>query len=240
LEHELSSGAFYLNRVKCQIEDSRQRLLPSLLNEKQTFAQAKKDWEVATRQNGRKLVILILVIAFFVGTSFRLWGGERSQPTPRVESREPERSNAPPEEPVTPDEPARKKIYLPPGTSPKAIKLYEKGVSLVKEEKFAEAVKELNNAVTIDSQIGEAWEQLGFAYYRLRYFDLSLYASNRALLIREGFGPHYNIGLVHVAQENWPQAKEALSKAVKYCSSRTLDKSCASAHKYLDRSISVK
>jgi tetratricopeptide (TPR) repeat protein len=237
LEHELSSGAFYLNRVKSQIEDSRQRLLPSLLNEKQTFAQAEKDWEVATRQNGRKLVILILIVAFFVGASLRQKRDDRPHSPISAETREPERIDPPPEEPVTIDEPEREKRAYPRGTSKQAIALYERGVRLVRAKEYVEAVEVLEQAVKLDSRIGEAWQQLGFAYYRLGNFEKSLYASNRALLIKEGFGPHYNIGLVHIAQENWLMAGEAMSNAVKYCSTSTADESCAFAHKYLDRPI---
>jgi DNA-binding helix-hairpin-helix protein with protein kinase domain len=235
LEHELSSGAFYLNRVKSEIEDSRQRLLPSLLNEKQSLAQAAKDWEVATRRNGRKLVLFILILAFFVGSSFRPGVLERSEnrPLPGRDREEPVSNDAQPEEPGTIDKPEEKRIY-PRETSPKAKELYDQGVKFVRKEKFVEAVEVLDKAVKIDARIDEAWQQLGYAYYRLGNFDMSLYASNRALLIRDSFGSLYNISLVHIAQENWPVANAVLSRAIKYCPTNTRDASCVAARNYLD------
>jgi DNA-binding helix-hairpin-helix protein with protein kinase domain len=238
LEHELSSGAFYLNRVRSEIENNRRRLLPSLLNEKQSLAQAAKDWEVATRRNGRKLVILILIVAFFVGSTFRPRVVERTQipPVPENPRGETVIRDAQPEEPETINKPEKKKNY-PTATSTEAKKLYDQGVRLVRAEKFAEAVEALNKAVAIDARIDEAWQQLGYAHYRLENFDMSLYASSRALSIRESFGPLNNIGLVHVAQENWTDARDVLSRAIKYCPASTWDESCTAARDNLDRSI---
>jgi DNA-binding helix-hairpin-helix protein with protein kinase domain len=236
LECELSSGAFYLNRIKSEIEDNRQRLLPALLNEKQTFAQAEKDWEIATRRNGRKLVIFILILAFFAGSSLRSRIMKQTPNPPELESqsKEPVREGAQPEEPGTIGKPKVKKMY-PSVTSEKAKKLYDRGVYLVKKERFVEAVKALEQAVEIDARIDEAWQQLGFAHYRLGNLPESIRASNRALSIRESFGALYNIGLVHIAQENWPGAREALFRAMEYCPASTSDKSCAVAHSYLDK-----
>jgi DNA-binding helix-hairpin-helix protein with protein kinase domain len=233
LECELSSGAFYLSRIKSEIEDNRQRLLPALLNEKQTFAQAEKDWQVATRRNGRKLVIFILIVAFFVGSSFRRWGGEDPHGPVRGENREPEKDDPPPEKPVITGEPVREKIVYPPGTSKKAIGLYEQGVRLVEKEKFTEAVGVFNKVLELDARIGEAWQQLGFAHYRLGNFDMSLSSSSMALSMKESFGPYYNIGLVHYARKNWASAREAFSKAVRHCPVSPLEESCAAAHDYL-------
>jgi DNA-binding helix-hairpin-helix protein with protein kinase domain len=238
LEHELSSGAFYLNRVKGEIEESRQRLLPPLLNEKQSLAQAARDWEVATRRNGRKLVIVILIIAFYMGSIFRPGRMERSEtrPIPRSERIEPGIGSAQTVVPGTIDKPEEKRTY-PSETSPKAKELYDQGVRFVRKGKFVEAVEVLEKAVGIDARIDEPWQQLGYAYYRLGNFDMSLYASNRALVIRESFGSLYNIGLVHIAQENWPAANEILSRAIKYCPANTRDESCASARNFLNNPI---
>ncbi len=243
LELELSSGAFYLNRVKSQIEDSRQRLLPSLMSEKQSFAQATKDWEVATRKNSRRVVILILLIGFFIGSYFRLRGSEqpglRNQPVTTRERISPSIEAQPNalEQPIPMDKLSRKKIVYPTDISSEAIGFYNLGASLVDEGKFAEAIIPLQQSVDTDSRLDLAWQQLGFAHYSLGNYDLCLMASNRALLIKESFGPLYNIGLVHVANKEWRDAKKHLSKAVSICSASDWDKSCAVASENLSRSI---
>jgi DNA-binding helix-hairpin-helix protein with protein kinase domain/Tfp pilus assembly protein PilF len=224
LEHELSSGAFYLSRVKSEIEGGRQRLLPSLLNEKQSLAQAMKDWEVATNRNGRKYVILILVFAFFIGTYFRL-------PVTVVEQ-----SHTPPERESQKEEPG--KIESSPSeTSREAMELYDEGVMLVKEEKFREAVNTFEQAVKLDPRVVEAWQQLGHAYYRMGDLEKSYNASSRSLLFRETFGAYYNLGLVQVVRKDWGKAEITLSKAVEYCGVSSWNESCSVAYDNLARSI---
>jgi DNA-binding helix-hairpin-helix protein with protein kinase domain/Tfp pilus assembly protein PilF len=240
LEYELSSGAFYLNRVKSQIEDSRQRLLPSLMSEKQSFAQATKDWEVATRKNSRRVVILILLIGFFIGSYFRLREQERPRNRPVTASGQTlENSASKPKitkAPVGADSLVKTKVY-PADMSSEAIELYNQGKSHVDKGNFVEAVNLLQKSVDIDSRLDPAWQQLGFAHYRLGNYDLSLHASNMALSIKESFGPLYTIGLVHVVKKDWRDAKECLSRAVNHCSVSARGKSCALASEYLARSI---
>src|SRR5262249_10210451 len=58
LERELSSGAQYLNRLKQEIEASRQRLLPVLTQARQELAQARKDLRAASRRNSSLLHVV--------------------------------------------------------------------------------------------------------------------------------------------------------------------------------------
>jgi DNA-binding helix-hairpin-helix protein with protein kinase domain/Tfp pilus assembly protein PilF len=224
LEHELSSGAFYLSRVKSQIEDSRQRLLPSLLNEKQSLAQAAKDWEVATRRNGRKLVILLLLIAFFIGAYFRpperIVEQSHSRHVPENQRKEPEKNDS-----------------LPSETSREAMELYDQGVRLVREGKFGEAINILERAVELDSRVDGAWQQLGYAYIRMGNLEKSYIASSKALELRETFEAYYNLGIVHVARKDWRKAESTLSKAVEYCGVSSWNESCLVAYDNLARSI---
>jgi DNA-binding helix-hairpin-helix protein with protein kinase domain/Tfp pilus assembly protein PilF len=239
LEHELRSGAFYLSRVKSQIEESRQRLLPSLLNEQQTLAQAAKDWEVATRRNGRKLVILILIIAFFVGSSFRPEVRYETQTPPVIKegSKAPVRGDAQPEEPGTTEKAERGMRVYPAGTSPRAIELYEQGAGLVSKARFVEAVTVLEKAVKDDTRIAVAWQQLGYAHYRLGNLEESFKASSRAVTLMKTFGSLYNLGLVHDARKNWREAKWTFSRAVEYCGAGDWNESCSVAYDKLARSI---
>jgi DNA-binding helix-hairpin-helix protein with protein kinase domain/Tfp pilus assembly protein PilF len=223
LEHELSSGAFYLSRVKSEIEDSRQRLLPSLLNEKQSLAQATKDWEVASRRNGRKLVIVILIIAFYFGAH---------RPAVTVV----EQSQTPPVPETRREEPQKIESY-PTATSMEAKALYDQGVRLVRQEKFGEAINVLEQAVNLDPRIEEAWQQLGYAYIRMGNLEKSYNASSKALEFRESFGAFYNLGIVHVVRKDWGKAEITLSKAVEYCEESTWNESCSVAYDNLARSI---
>jgi DNA-binding helix-hairpin-helix protein with protein kinase domain/Tfp pilus assembly protein PilF len=247
LEYELSTGAFYLNRVRCEIEENRQRILPALLNEKQSLAQVTKDWEVATRENSLKLVIFLLFIAFFVGSGIGSWAGLGKRPQTSANSDvsgkyRSERPAPPPAQPVEDvSEGQRQVVNSPKQTTTKASKavknLYEQGARLVAAEKFGEAVDKLKRVVESDSQFHEAWQQLGFAYYRLGFIQESLAAAEKAVSITNSFGSYYTIGLVHVHQKQWAEAIGALSLAVTYCESNAWDYSYTYAYENLARSI---
>ncbi|MBO0723543.1 MAG: hypothetical protein J2P41_22150, partial [Blastocatellia bacterium] len=110
-------------------------------------------------------------------------------------------------------------------------------VLLVDEKKFEEASIKLANAVKIDPRVREAWEQLGFAQYRLGHYTQSLDAENRAVSLGESFTSLYTMGLVHFALKDWVKARESLSNAVHYCDATAWNDSCAEAYEDLARSI---
>jgi DNA-binding helix-hairpin-helix protein with protein kinase domain len=72
LESELSGGAHYLRRMKQEMETSRKKLQPFLTRAREELAQAEKDLAVAGERNSPALVLIMLIVAFFIGLVIRL------------------------------------------------------------------------------------------------------------------------------------------------------------------------
>src|SRR5262245_3718776 len=72
LEGELNSGAQYLRRMKRQIETSRQKIRPDLTQAGQELARAEKDLEVASKRNSLAPIMIVLIVAYFIGWAIRL------------------------------------------------------------------------------------------------------------------------------------------------------------------------
>jgi DNA-binding helix-hairpin-helix protein with protein kinase domain len=66
LEHELRSGAFYLRRIRQEIEATRPQLAPALTDARRALAQAEKDWDVAGKRNSRAPAVLLLIATFCI------------------------------------------------------------------------------------------------------------------------------------------------------------------------------
>jgi tetratricopeptide (TPR) repeat protein len=99
-------------------------------------------------------------------------------------------------------------------TTDETINLYQQGTALMQKGKFAAAVSIFQKCVQIDPAFNGAYENLGYALYRLNQFDQSIEASMSALRLHPDFGPHYNIGLVHAATEIWDKALAHFQQAV--------------------------
>jgi DNA-binding helix-hairpin-helix protein with protein kinase domain len=199
LESDLISGAHSLSRMKHEIEASRQRLWPALTQAHQDLAQAGKDLKAASRRNPAWLIIATLVIAFFIGwVSF---APSKIQPKPKFD-------------PVT--ESGRLAEQKQQERAQEALNYYRQGLALSQNEKFAEAVNLFQEAVRIDPQFNEAYEELGYVLYRLGRYEESANASYQATNIRHSFRPYYNLGLTYMAQKQWYAAKKAFEWAVGY------------------------
>jgi DNA-binding helix-hairpin-helix protein with protein kinase domain len=72
LESELISGLDSLRRLKQEIENRRQKLQPALKQARQELAQAEKDLAVASKRNSSRLIMIVLIIAYFIGLAIRL------------------------------------------------------------------------------------------------------------------------------------------------------------------------
>jgi Flp pilus assembly protein TadD len=63
----------------------------------------------------------------------------------------------------------------------KAAELHTRGRELLAQEKFAEAIKVLSEAVRLDPELTLAYNARGFAYLRLKRYSLAMADFNRAL-----------------------------------------------------------
>jgi DNA-binding helix-hairpin-helix protein with protein kinase domain len=202
LESELISGAYYLRRMKQEIETSRQKLQPALLKARQELAQAEKDQQVASRRNSPALILTALIIAFFIGwaiDSYYTITTGRVDVVPRLShvgsGSQPPPASRPDRETLTDGEKRKK-----------ALNLYHEGWQLSKEEKFEEAVEKLHEAVKIDEKFTGAYDELGYALLQLNRYEESAEASKASIRLLPDFKPFYNLGLVHFATKNWQEA----------------------------------
>ncbi len=215
LEHELSSGAYYLRQVKREIEDRRQELQPKLQEARQSLAQAEKDWEEVVKRNKVIPLVVVLIIAFFLGSVLE---------TVSVRLDVPERAD-------------RRIVIREQNRTAKAQELYRQGAQLSREGKFEEAVPLFERAVELDSRLNAGYEELGYALYRLGRYEESIAASQAAIRLINDFGPYYNLGLVYVAQKNWAGANEAFTKATDLCDRDSWTDSYSQAYYYLGLSL---
>jgi tetratricopeptide (TPR) repeat protein len=195
LERELTSGAFYLRRIKQEIEAARPKLEPAVTEARRTLAQAEKDWDVVGKRNSRKPAVIVLIVAFCCGAVADLVSDARLF-YERV--------------PSLPDI----VVSDPPPPSEVTHKLYEQGVSLMKEAKFDEAADKLRRAITRDPQMADAYHELGYALCRLGEYEEAIKVSKKGLTFSPAFAPHYNLGLAYTAQENWDQAAASFERAI--------------------------
>jgi DNA-binding helix-hairpin-helix protein with protein kinase domain len=192
LESDLISGAHSLHLMKHEIEASRQRLWPALTQAHQDLAQAGKDLKVASRRNPAWLIIAALVIAFLIGIA--TFSSPRTDyvEVPREDSGiQPDTAPAPANWMA-----AEQKEHE---IAQEALNYYRQGLALSQDGKFADAVTLFQEAVRIDMKFNEAYEELGYALYRLGRYEESANASNQATNIRNSFRPYYNMGLAYMA-----------------------------------------
>jgi DNA-binding helix-hairpin-helix protein with protein kinase domain/Tfp pilus assembly protein PilF len=224
LESELSGGAHYLSRVKQEIETSRQKLQPALTKARQELAQAEKDLEVAGKRNSPALILTALIIAFFIGWaihSFRQvqydYGIQNHPGPPPLAYRSDH------------DALAEQNQHE---RSPEALKFYREGLDLSRAKKFAGAANAFQKAVEIDSHFYEAYEELGYALYRLGRYEASIDASRQATISQSYFTPYYNIGLAYLAQKDWGAANYAFERAINRCKQGSWNENYSNAYYY--------
>jgi Tfp pilus assembly protein PilF len=63
----------------------------------------------------------------------------------------------------------------------KAAELHTRGRELLTQEKFAEAIKVLSEAIKLDPELTLAYNARGFAYLRLKRYSLAMADFNKAL-----------------------------------------------------------
>lgn len=209
LEHELGGGAFYLRRVKQEIEARRRQLQPALANARQALAQAEKDWEAAIKRHSLTPIIAVLIIAFFAGWFLQsAMGFDEDFDPPRGRPEGGEVVGDPPPLPVTGSASAP---VLTPEIYNRARDLYLRGSELSEKGKYKEAVELFQQAIAVDPGSWLAWQELGAALYHIGEYDRSIDASQEAIRLNHNtnntFIPHYHLGLSYIAQHRWAEAK---------------------------------
>ena len=202
LERQLTSGPFYLRRIKEEIETRRQELQPALLNARQSLARAEKDLEVATRHNNPVPALLVLIVTFSFWSIGEMIEGDFINPKP-----------LPLKIPMVVQQQSDYAFISKKYDD--AVKLYNEGVKYSEEGKYQAAVNALSRATALDSRYPPAYRELGAALYNLERYNESAEASSMAIRLDPGqFEPYYNLGLVRMGQMRWAEAKVALTQAV--------------------------
>jgi DNA-binding helix-hairpin-helix protein with protein kinase domain/Tfp pilus assembly protein PilF len=220
LESELSGGAHYLRRMKEEIEASRKKLQPVLTQAREELAQAEKDLEVARERNSPALILAVLIIAFFIG-----WANVKPQPARGNQGQFPAASK--------PDHDALADQRM----TQEAVKFYREGERLSKKGKFSEAVEEFQKAIENDPKLDGAYEKLGHALYRLNRYEESAEAWRNAIYLHPNFKTYYNLGLVHIATENWQGAAVAFQQGIELREPSSWQDEYTEAYYYLGLSL---
>jgi tetratricopeptide (TPR) repeat protein len=230
LESELSGGAHYLRRVKQEIETRSQKLQPLLTKARQELAQAEKDLEVAGKRNSPALILTALIIAFFIGWAIHLYHKAPQYDYVNL--------NLPGKPPLVyrSDHDALAEPYKQ-ERSLEALKFYREGVNLSRAKQFAGAAYYFQKAVDIDSHFYEAYEELGYALYRLGRYEASINASREATISQNYFTPYYNIGLAYFAQKDWGAADYAFKRAITRCKPDSWNENYSNAYYYRGLSL---
>ena len=171
LEHELGSGPFYLRRLKQEIEISRQRLEPTLLNARRELAQVEKDWDASFKRNSSVPAIIVLIISFFYGSIVELYHNSPRAPL-RVE---PVSQEAPPQPHIAPQPPLARPpnnndfgpyynlclAYAAQGNSEGAKVCMQRALAFRKNESWDESYTEAHYYLGLSkARLGEADEEI--------------------------------------------------------------------------------
>lgn len=218
LEHELTRGAVYLQRM-VQVTASQQQQMSLALPETYRLqAQAEKDWEVVQKQNPFWPLAIMMIVFFIFGTFLSILAPFGSILTSvGNESRygtysSPETTTTSSSSTVEP-----RPVTAEPESSidePQALMLFQKGEKLMKLGKFAAAAKLFQRSTELNPQNHLAYTKLGYTLYRLDRYEESVAALERAVSLKNEFEPNYHLGHVYIAQEQWDAARSSFVTAI--------------------------
>jgi tetratricopeptide (TPR) repeat protein len=194
LESELSGGARRLRRIKQEIETRGLMLQPALAQARRELAQTRKDLAVAGKHGSAAPIVAALIISFIIGLAIK-----------------PNFPSLLPSGPISRTDPEAAADWE---SAEKASRLYTEGEQLSLDQRFEKAVVAFQEAVRINPKRGDAYEKLGYALYRLKRYEESLEASEKAIGLSSNFGPYYNSGLAYMELGRWDKAKISFELAV--------------------------
>ncbi|MEK7832168.1 MAG: tetratricopeptide repeat protein, partial [Acidobacteriota bacterium] len=209
MEHELTRGAVYLQRMVQESASQQQQISLALPETYRLQAQAEKDWEVVQKQNPFWPLAMMLIIFFLYGCFISAvydppgWWGT---PNTRFEYDPPPSTSS--SDSSTASEP---ELLI---DEPQAQMLFEKGEKLMKRGKFAAAAEQFQRSTELNPKYHLAFTKLGYALYRLGRYDESVITLNHSISLRNGFEPNYYLGQVYIAQEQWEAARSSFANAI--------------------------
>ncbi len=210
LEHDLSTGVVYLQRLQHETESQRQQITKALPEAYQLHAQTEQDWEMVQKRNPMWPLMLMLLIFFLYGTSVSLYREETSVDFGRPSTRDDFSSSSSSSSDTPP--PAAELEFTTDQTE--ARFLFEKGEKQMKLGKWAAAARLFSKATELDPQFPSAYIQLGRALYGQGKYGESIEALTRATRIKDEFEPNFYLGLAYRAKKEWKYSGDSFVQAI--------------------------
>ncbi|HTB63253.1 MAG TPA: tetratricopeptide repeat protein [Opitutales bacterium] len=95
---------------------------------------------------------------------------------------------------------------------------YNKGWSLIGQDRYEEAIPAFKAAIAIDPNYGDAHDNLGLCYIRLSEYDLAISEFRKAIAIdkteNKDYQSHFNLGCAYLDQNDWSGALDEFKIAV--------------------------
>ena len=106
------------------------------------------------------------------------------------------------------------------GSSSRAADALREARTLISEERYEEALVELEEAVAADPEDADAWNLVGFSYRKLERYEPALEGYAKALAIdpRHTEAIEY-LGELYLALDDLPRAEEQLARLDEICGS---------------------
>ncbi len=208
LEHELSGGAMFLQRVKQEVTVQWQQSASALPEAYRQQSQAEKDWEAVSKRNPMWPLIIILLIAFLYGA---FTSSTFENPWLRWE---PGLATSNSSSQSASEQPAIATEQLLSSKQKEARLVFEKGEKEMLQENWTAASKIFEQAMELDPQFHPAYTQFGHALYRRERYDQSIAALTESNRIKEQFEAHFYLGMNHKAKSQWADAIDSFDKAI--------------------------
>lgn len=223
LEHELTAGAMFLQRLKKEMTVHQQELSAALPDAYREQAQTERDWEAVSKRNPMWPIAVILIVSFIYGSFVSVYFDE--QPNTAVS----------PVQSTTDSSTAKEETELSPEQTEARFQ-FEKGEEEMKQEKWGAAAKLFQRATVLDPQFQPAYTQLGYVLYRQGKYDESIEISTRATRIQDEFEPNFYLGLAYKAKKQWEPAADSFIQAITL-NKDPEDSKLADAYYYLGQSL---
>ena len=210
LERELQNGSVELQQISQQIKATRDVLHSTIDHAARALAQAEADWKALPKAAALAPVYVTMGIALLFVLPLRYAGG-RSAGTDLL----PANSSSTAVSPTPQSSNANAEPSLADQQAANAKALYIQGLKLTKANKYAEAAKMYQQAVTLKPDMAEAQHELGYALYRLGKYQESIAAAKQAIALNPNNADTYrNLGQDYQALGNWREASSAFQSAI--------------------------
>ena len=196
LEAELRSGAFYLRRLRNEVEAAQLAVRDELLNAKQALAQAEADFKAAGKRRSLAIPVVVLVVAGTIGGSLPELEYARTHPAKLEKLLEG----------VLPSK-------LDDAMNGKAREAFDAAMEYRNTKTYDRAFRYFESAHLAAPNSEVIWDEWSYTYYLAGQYQNAIQTAKSAPHFGKTFRPHKNLGLAYAVQGQWAKAKEAYNQA---------------------------